>query len=82
MVDSENIAAYLGIDRVRIRFKRRRNTASLHPPPIDRVEPRIDLDIHYPLATTTASEPVTWRLLKQTLAQRPGMSLLFESEMF
>ena len=80
MVDSENTAAYLGIDRVGIRFKRRRNTTSLHPPPIDRVEPRIDLDIHDPLATPTASEPVTWRLLKQTLAQRPGMSLF--SEMF
>ena len=85
MDDSENIlqmTAYLGVDCVRIGFKRGRNTTGLHPPPVDRVEPRMDLDLHDPLATSTASEPVTWRLLKQTLTQRPEVMLTLLSELF
>ena len=63
-------ACYLGIHCVRIRFKRRFDATGLHPPPVDRVEPGMNLDLHHTLPTSRASKSVGWSLLQQSLAQR------------
>lgn len=55
--------AYLRINCMRVGFKWRLDPASLHPSPVDRIEPGMDLDLDNSVSSSTTAKSVGRRLL-------------------
>lgn len=64
--------SHLGVHGVRVGGELGLDPARLHPPPVDGVEPGVDLDLHHAVPAAAAAQSVGGGLLQQPLAQRPA----------
>ena len=52
-----------------VRLEGRGDAPGFHPPPVDGVEPGMDLHLPHPVPAGAAAQPVGGRFLEETLAQ-------------